>query len=1187
VAAFGITGPVAQTKPLARVAARLIDAWVADRMQKAQLRRSELKYRSIFEHSVQGIFQSTPEGRLLTANRALAALYGYASSEDLLAAMTDVSQQLYLQPEDRARFLRQLQENGQVTGFTTRYKRRDGRHIDVSLNAHLVADTETGAQLIEGIVEDITDRKQAEEALRVSEQKYFKAFENSPIWVVLSSLDSGRYIEVNKTFLRTMGYTREKIIGRTSLDIDSWVDPDERRRIRATLKQGGAVRNVEVRRRTPAGDVLTMLFSAEIIEVAGETCMLSVSQDISAQKQTEEELRFSENNLRITLNAIGDAVIATDDQGRITRMNPLAENLTGWPFAEAERRPLPEVFHIVNAHTREAVENPAAKVLAEGKLVGLANHTVLLARDGREYQIADSAAPIRGADGRVVGVVLVFRNVTATYEQERRIRENEALLKHLTANIPGVVYQFYATPDHRYGLRYLSEKAAEIFGIEAPLESYFEALVASVPQAEQAALLSSVRQAVETASPWHYEGRFAKPDGEIRWFTANAVPHRDGEDLVFDGVIMDTTDFKVAQEENLQRRQFLESVLYHAPDAIITLDAGHNVIDWNPGAVQMFGYTPEETFGRPLDELVARDDAFREAGEKTRQVLSGERVEAFETIRYRKDGSPVHVIAAGSPIMVADRLKGVVAVYTDISARKAAEARLSESHERFLTVLESIDATINVVDMETFEILYMNEKMKQVYGADLTGRTCWKAFRNAEGQCLECTYDQLIDPQGMPSEGCVWEGRNPVTGRWYLNYDRAIRWVDGRLVRLQVATDITRQKTIENERKGYEVRIQQMQKMEAIGMLAGGIAHDFNNILSAVIGYAELALIDTADNPRVHPNIRQIHAAGMRARDLVKQILTFSRQGEKELKPLQIGSQIKEALKMLRSSLPATIDIVSLIDPAVDNVMADPTQIHQIVMNLCTNAAQAMEESGGTLTVQLDQIKLDEADVRLHPGLAPGGYARLRVQDTGSGIPAEILDKIYDPYFTTKEKDKGTGLGLAVVHGIVKSYGGDITVDSAPGRGTTFEIDLPAIEAAEEPQVRPTKIPQGTERILLVDDEPFIVDFGRQGLERLGYRVDGCTSSAEALERFRRAPHRYDLVITDMTMPRMTGDQLAQAILRARPDLPVILCTGYSSRIDSRRAEAMGIRALLMKPLNLEDLATQVRRILDEALAGE
>ncbi len=1183
VAAFGITGQLAQTRPLAKVAVRLIHSWIEDKAHQEQLERSERKYRSIFDHSAQGIFQTTLDGRMLTANKALAKMYGYTSPEALLSELVDVTRQLYVDPEDRRRLIAALQDKGQVTGFSTRFRRRRGEIIDVVVNAHFVPDPESGARLVEGIVEDITARKQAERALRHSEEKYFKAFNNSPLMVVLSALRTGRYIEVNETFERVMGHSREEIIGRTSLEIDSWMDPADRERIQATIESEGFIRGREVKRRTKNGRILTVLFSAETIDVAGEACMVSVSLDISERKRVEENLRLSENNLRITLDSIGDGVIVTDNEGVVTRMNPTAEKLTGWPAAEAVGRPLPEVFNIIHARTLKPMTHRAEAVMARGAQAARAGHVVLVARGGSEYQIADNAAPIRGGDGRIVGVVLVFRDVTEAYAQEQKIREHEFLLKHITANIPGMVYQFYATSRHEYGLRYISAKAEEIFGLKASAESFFEAFVQCLPEDEKDAFFASIRAAVDTLSPWHYEGRFIKPTGETIWFRGNAIPYREGDLVIADGVLYDITESKTAQEEIRQRRQFLELVLSHAPDAIITTDAAHRVIDWNLGAVQMFGYTPAEVRGQALDRLVARGEHEGEALRKTNRVLSGRRVERFETVRYHKDGTPLEVIASGAPIMEGQALKGVVVVYTDISARKQAEAGFRASHERFLTVLESIDATIYVADMETFEILYMNEKMKQVFGGDFTGRNCFEVFRNESQQCAVCTNDQLIDADGNPTEGCIWENENPVVQRWYVNYDRAIQWVDGRIVRLQVATDITKQKKIETERKDYEIQIQQMQKMEAIGVLAGGIAHDFNNILSAVIGFAELALIDTASADPVHDNLQQIHAAGLRARDLVQQILTFSRQDEKALKPLQIGSQVKEALKMLRSSLPTTIEMQVDIADRVGNVMADPTQIHQIVMNLCTNAAQEMEAHGGRLSVRLAQIALDAEAVRLRPGLQAGDYVRLSVEDTGAGIPADVQDKIFTPYFTTKKKDKGTGLGLAVVHGIVQSFGGDIQVTSAVGRGTTFDILLPVIQAAAETPPQQVALPMGFEHILLVDDEAFIVEFGRQGLERLGYRVDGCTSSLEALERFRQAPGRYDLVITDMTMPKMTGDQLAREIFKLRKGMPVILCTGYSTRIDGPRAEKMGIRALLMKPLNMADLALNIRRVLDKA----
>jgi len=1049
VAAFGITGKLAQTKPLAKVAFRLIDAWIADQKHQDQLEQSERKFRGIFDHSAQGIFQTTIDGRFVTANTALAKMYGYSSPELLLTELSDVTKQLYVVPEDRLALLARLEEKGRLSGFRTRYRRRDGQIIDVSVNAHFVSDPKTGQRLIEGIVEEITARRQAEMALKKSEEKYFKAFNSSPVLVVLSSLETGRYIEVNETFLRTMGYAREEILDRTSLEMHVWADPEDRRKIQESINTDGYVRNMEVKRRTRGGRILTMLFSAERIDVAGEVCMLSVSQDISDRKKARKELEASHNVMQSLLSAVPDMLFVVDRDFNICYSN--FQGPDALPNDDADENGT--CFRCFRQLQAPCKDCSAVRVFASGQAV---TREVENPEDGHTREIR--AFPIFDAGGQVSMVVEYVRDIS---------------------------------------------------------------------------------------------------------------------------------DIKAAEIEIRNRQQFLESVLYHAPDAIITMDASHRVIDWNPGAVKMFDYTAEEAIGRQLDDLVAPGEAHREAETITRQVLAGKRIEAFETIRYRKDGAPVNVIAAGSPIRVGETLKGVMAVYTDITALKLAENQLKESHERFLTVLESVDATIYVADMDTHEILYMNEKIKQVFGGDFTGKVCFTSFRNESTPCAVCTNERLIDETGQPTGVCIWENKNPVTGRWFVNYDRAIRWVDGRMVRLQMATDITSQKRIESERKEYEDRFQQVQKMEAIGMLAGGIAHDFNNILSAVIGYAELALIDTLEAPHIHRNIQQIHDAGMRAKDLVQQILTFSRQDEKELKPLQVGSQIKEALKMLRSSLPTTIEIVSVVSSQVDNVMADPTQIHQIVMNLCTNAAQAMEETGGRLNVGLSQVTLNEEDVRLHPGLRTGTYAKLSVQDTGAGIPAGIVDKIFDPYFTTKEKGKGTGLGLAVVHGIVQSYGGEITVDSTLGKGTDFQIYLPTIKAALTASPVKISLPEGNERILLVDDEAVIVDFGRQSLERLGYAVEGFTSSMEALESFRRAPNRYDLIITDMTMPKLPGDLLAQEVFKLRPNMPIILCTGYSSRIDSQKSEALGIRAMLMKPLKLSDLASSVRRVLDEASSGE
>ena len=398
----------------------------------------------------------------------------------------------------------------------------------------------------------------------------------------------------------------------------------------------------------------------------------------------------------------------------------------------------------------------------------------------------------------------------------------------------------------------------------------------------------------------------------------------------------------------------------------------------------------------------------------------------------------------------------------------------------------------------------------------------------------------------------------------------------------ELQASLTRIKEGEAERHMLQDHLQRSQKVEAIGTLASGIAHDFNNILGAVIGFSELVLLDLPEDSRAKKSLEMVLAAGERAKDLVQQILAFSRQSEEERKPLQIGHTVKEVLKFMRASLPTTIEIRQQVDTDLGYVMADPVQIHQVVMNLCTNAHHAMKDTGGVLDVRLTSLDLGHKQAAVHPLLKPGRYVKLTVKDTGYGMDKAIMEKIFDPYFTTKDKGVGTGLGLAVVHGIVEKHGGAITVESEPGTGSSFEIFFPSIQKKEATEGRiPGEIPGGREHILLIDDEQVLVDMGRQMLEHLGYSVDTRTSSVEALALFKAQPHRYDLVITDMTMPNMTGDILAMELMHIRPDIPIILCTGYSEEILSETAKNVGIRALVMKPILTAELARAVRVALD------
>jgi signal transduction histidine kinase/ActR/RegA family two-component response regulator len=389
----------------------------------------------------------------------------------------------------------------------------------------------------------------------------------------------------------------------------------------------------------------------------------------------------------------------------------------------------------------------------------------------------------------------------------------------------------------------------------------------------------------------------------------------------------------------------------------------------------------------------------------------------------------------------------------------------------------------------------------------------------------------------------------------------------------------------QEEREQLTQELRQAQKMEAIGTLAGGIAHDFNNILTPIFGYTEMVQAAQPEGSKSKEHLTEVLKAANRAKDLVQQILTFSRQSEHERKPIKIDTIVKEAIKLLRSSIPTTVEIKQNIAQECGVVLADPTQIHQIVMNLCTNAYHAMREQGGILAVSLTEVEVGPEDYITDLQLAPGAYLRLEVSDTGHGMPPEILEKVFDPYFTTKKQGEGTGMGLAIVHGIVNSQDGKITAYSEPGKGTTFHVYLPCLKtetvAIEAETSEAT--PGGSERILAVDDEEVIVALQKKMLESLGYKVTTMTSSIDTLKIFQSQPDNYDLLITDMTMPGMTGAELAKKVRAIRPDIPIILYTGFSELINKEKAEAMGVSKYLTKPASIKELAISTREVLDKS----
>ena len=401
-------------------------------------------------------------------------------------------------------------------------------------------------------------------------------------------------------------------------------------------------------------------------------------------------------------------------------------------------------------------------------------------------------------------------------------------------------------------------------------------------------------------------------------------------------------------------------------------------------------------------------------------------------------------------------------------------------------------------------------------------------------------------------------------------------------------SDISESKQAENERNNLRNQLLRSQKLESIGTLAGGIAHEFNNILSIIIGNNELIMDELPEWSHERENTEAILVACLRARDVVKQLLLFSRQTDQQRMPIQIGAVVKESLKLIRSSTPANIDINQNIADDVAPVFGNATQINQLLINLCSNATDAMINTGGAITIGLNNEIIEEKIKNSHASLSPGRYVKLMVNDTGHGMDKHTLDRIFEPYFTTKAIGKGTGIGLAVAYGIVEKHNGIISAESSPGRGSAFIILLPAYEGhLEEEREEKIVLPKGNERILFVDDEPLLYKLGKQRLESLGYKVQGSTDPSEALVIFKKDPDAFDLIITDMAMPYMTGDQLAIEILKIKPRMPIMLCTGYSEKISEEKACEIGICSFVMKPMDKADFAISVRKILDKAKGND
>ncbi|HLZ19581.1 MAG TPA: PAS domain S-box protein, partial [Smithellaceae bacterium] len=912
-------------------------------------------------------------------------------------------------------------------------------------------------------------------------------------------------------------------------------------------------------------------FSCPVISEGYEVGRIWDFRDITERKQAVETIRTEQLFTQALLDSLpGIFYLYTYPELRLVRWNKNHETLLGFGPGEIDNRSIME-WHVPQA--REAVRLAIETAMEKGQNV---IESPLLAKDGHLVPFLMTGVKFESlGNSYLMGVGI---DITERKKMERSLVESETRLRTLLQTIPDLIWLKDADGVYlscnRMFERFFGAGEADIVGktdydfVGKTLADFFRA---------------HDRKAIEAGKPCSNEEWLTFREGGYHGlFDTIKTPMYDDEGKLIGvlGISHDITKSRLSEKLLSESEERYRLITDNITDIILTTDISGAYTFISPSHKRVLA-RGEEVLGRSIFEHIHPEDLPGTIAIFDKAMHSGDIARAEYRYSHPSRGY-IWLESEGMLVNIQGTLSAII-VSRDITSRKQAEESLRESEERFRQLFESMVSGFALHEVicdeqgapKDYRFLKVNpafEELTGLKGEAVIGRTVREIMPDIESSWID-TF-----------------GRVALTGTpvHFENFSRTLNKsfeVSAYSPRpgqfAAVFLDITERKRTEEERQRLQVQLSQAQKMESIGTLAGGIAHDFNNILSSVLGFTELAKLKAEKGKDIINELDVVMKAGIRARDLVKQILMFSRQAEIKRMPMDIAPLIKETLKFLRASLPATIEFRQDIAVSESLVMADPVQIHQILMNLCTNAAHAMKEKGGLINLRLHEMEITDQTELDSKGLKRGRYLLLSVSDTGCGIPGEIINRIFDPFFTTKERGEGTGMGLSVVHGIVKDMEGAISVYSEPGRGTTFNILIPRCDGARvEATDLNSPMKTGSARILFVDDEEGVIVSGRGILEQLGYQITATTSPQEALALFTSAPDRFDLVLTDMTMPGMTGLTLSERLRKIRPDIPIVLSTGFSLGISQERIRDAGIREMVMKPMVASELSGAVYRAL-------
>jgi len=777
----------------------------------------------------------------------------------------------------------------------------------------------------------------------------------------------------------------------------------------------------------------------------------------------------------------------------------------------------------------------------------------------------------RDQDGKVVGFISLVTDITEKMKLQKDLQESQTKFQSIFEHSPLAIM----CTDENGTITTCNDRAVKLFG--APREKLIGFSYKNIKNKDMGNAIATVL----TGKKSRFEGEYLTVTGDVLTdMRANFSPsfNSDNEVSGVIGIFEDISESKKVERDLKESEEKYSKIFNSEIDAISIFDAEtREIIDCNEAFLKLYGYSRAEVLQLKADDISAEP-------EKTASFIKNSAMKGDTRIRRRrhkkKDGTRIIVDIAVGPFILHGR-KVMFARLHDITKHVRDEEALHESEERFrIAFLTSPDSiNINKMDGTYVEI---NKGFTELTGysrEDVIGKSSidiniWDDQEDrktlVEGLQKSSRFENM-EAQFRMKDGSLKTGL----------LSASVIQLHGEPHILSITKDISASKKVEREKEKLEAQLRQVYKMEAIGTMAGGIAHDFNNILTVILGNADLARYVNNDDGPAKAYIDRILEAADRAKEMVRQILAFSRKAKLALVLIKPHMVFTETLTLLRATIPSTIEIRQNFSPECRTIKADPTQLNQIMMNLSTNAVYAMDENG-LLDVSLQEVELSEKDTKYKKHLKPGPYAMLTVTDTGKGMSNEVMERIFDPFFTTKKFGEGTGMGLSVVHGIVESHGGMISAESTPGKGTTFRLYFPIIDETAEQVNKTSPVHyKGNERILLIDDEESLVEIGAEILGLLGYRVTAKTNSLEAFEAFKTNPDNFDLVITDQTMPNMSGTELAVELLKIRSDISIVLCTGYSSKISDDMIKEIGIADYFMKPFNTEQLALIVRKTLD------